>query len=87
MARITGIDSGQPLDSGGEMIVGGGPVHDPPAGAHTVTRGIAKSAVVLRQVGVFDANEVELGGAHGDRGSFVLGFPEPPPLRQPRGGD
>jgi hypothetical protein len=40
MARIASIDAGQPLDAGGEMMIGGGPVHIPPAGACALARSI-----------------------------------------------
>ena len=60
MPRIAGIDPGQPLDAEREMVVGIGPIHDPPAVARAVARGESEAPVVLRQVGIFDADEMEL---------------------------
>jgi hypothetical protein len=41
------------------MIVGGGPVDNPPSGALALARRVPETAVILRQVGVFHADEME----------------------------
>src|SRR5579859_7363033 len=47
VTRIAGIDSRQPLDTGSEVIVRGGPIHQPPACSFSLARRISPSAMVL----------------------------------------
>lgn len=63
MAWVAGVDLGEPVDAGSEVVVGGGPVDKPPTCAGSIAGGIAPPPVELRQVGVFEADEVEFGGA------------------------
>ena len=75
MPRIAGLDAGQTFDTAGEMIVGVGPIDNPPAGATAVAGGETEAAVELREVGVFHADEVEFGGRGKDGiGAFVVAF-------------
>ena len=74
MARVADIDAGQALDAVGEMIVGGGPVDQPPACAYAISRSVAPAAVILRQVGIFEAQEMKLGIARGCEFFVVVGF-------------
>src|SRR5579871_50954 len=56
------------------MVVGIRPVHHPPPLSGSASRGEAETAVVLRQIGVLQANEVELGARRKDgRRGFALG--------------
>ena len=58
------------------MIVRRRPIHDPPAGTHAVARCVAEAAVVLREVGVLGADEMEFGFAGGHRRVFFRGLAE-----------
>ena len=55
------------------MIVGVGPVDQPPAAALPVARGVAEAAVILRQIGIFDAQKVKFGFARGNGGVVFSG--------------
>jgi hypothetical protein len=56
------VDAGEALDTHGEVVVGIGPIHDPPTVSGGVARGESEAAVELRQVGVLGADEMEFGG-------------------------
>ena len=73
MARLADLDAGEALDAEGEVIVGVGPIDDPPPFALRAAGGEAEAAVKLRKVGVFEADEVELAFAGEDgAGAFLL---------------
>jgi hypothetical protein len=75
MPGLAGIYAGEALDPLGKMIVGVGPVDDPPACALAVAGAEAETAVVLREVGVFGPDEVEFAFLREDgRGAFVVAF-------------
>ena len=79
MPRIAGVDPGQALDARGEVVFGVRPIHDPPARAPPVARGISPAAVILRQVRIFEAKKMKLRGALGDE-CFVFFPPRNRPL-------
>ena len=72
MPRIAGGNSGQPLHAHGKVIVGVGPVHDPPAIALSAAGSVSEASVVLRQIVVFEANEMEFGGGRKLRPRFFI---------------
>src|SRR5262249_42584287 len=61
VARVAGVDSGEPLDAGRKMLVCVGPIDQPPSFAPPVTRGESEAAMILRPVRVFNAHEMILG--------------------------
>src|ERR1019366_6150669 len=67
VARIADIDSGQTPDSKRKMIIRVRPIYQPPACSGAISRRVSPSPVILREIGIFEANKVELGVAHGDR--------------------
>jgi hypothetical protein len=84
---IAGIDEGEAADAGGEVIVRRGPVDKPPSAAHAVARTVPSAAMERREVGVFDAEEVEFGGLGRTDGLFVVLPAEDSALRQGSEGD
>ena len=87
VTRVAGIDSRQPLDARCEVIVRGGPIHQPPAGSFSLARRISPAPVVLGQVRILHAKKMELGVAPGERSLVVIRRPKPPSLSQPRNRD
>ena len=61
MARVAGVNARETPDTHGEVLVGVGPIHHPPTVTGGAARGEAEAAVILRQVGVLGADEVEFG--------------------------
>src|SRR5690242_5001471 len=57
---LADIDTGETLHAEAEVIVGVGPVYHPPAVARGASPGVAPSPMELREIGVFDAHELEL---------------------------
>ena len=72
MARLADVDSSQALDAAGEMIVGVGPIDQPPAGALPIAGSVAEAAVILGQVGILNAQKMKFGFASGN-GGIVFG--------------
>ena len=71
--RFGGVDAGQTLHARGEVVVGFRPIHHPPAIATGTARCGTPAPMKLRQVGVFEANEMELAffGEDGTRAAVV----------------
>src|SRR5690348_11948786 len=65
--RIAGVYTRQPFDTCREMILGCGPIDDPPARSHSVSGRIAPPPVKLGQIRVFHSDEVELAAARRHR--------------------
>jgi hypothetical protein len=83
VAWITGLDPGQALDAGRKVIVRVGPIHQPPAFSASITGRITPAPVILRQIGVFQPDEMELGSGRKRRpGAFILLFLNPESLSQ-----
>ena len=61
MPRVARRDAREPLDTARKMLVGVRPVDDPPAISRGAARRIAPAAMELGQIGIFGANEMELG--------------------------
>ena len=80
MARIADIDARQPLNAVREMIIGGGPIDQPPSGSSAVARGVAPAAMILRQVGIFEPHEMKFGVASGREFLIVIGLLKSPAL-------
>jgi hypothetical protein len=70
------------------MIVGVGPIDNPPATSSPVARSKAEATMVLGQVSILDTNEVELSLARGDGRLVIVAVVDAitPTLRQ-RGSD
>jgi len=66
------------------MIVGVRPIHQPPASSSSIARRPSPSAVVLRQVRIFDAKKMELRLARGHRRIVVLPLLESSTLGESR---
>ena len=68
-------------DTHREVLVGVGPIHHPPTVTGGAARSEAEAAVILRQVGVFGADEMEFGsGGNSGRGPSSP-WRMPPPNR------
>ena len=82
MPWVPGLDPGQALDAGRKVIVRIGPIHQPPAFARSIAGGVSPAPVVLRQIGIFQADEMELGlGGKRRPGAFIV-FLNPESLGQ-----
>src|SRR5437764_7825840 len=62
MPWISRVDPGQPLNAQRKVLVCIGPIHHPPAVPPRATGGEPKTAMKLRPVIIFDANEMEFSG-------------------------
>ena len=85
MAWIASIDASQAADAAGKVIVCGGPIDYPPAGALSIAGSKAETAVELRQVRVFKADKVEFslaGGGDVFEFVFAAGDLKPASLRE-----
>src|SRR5579864_7750777 len=60
MARLAHVHAREAADARGKMLVGVGPVDDPPSGSGGAARSVAESAVKLRKIGIFEADEMKL---------------------------
>ena len=61
MPWVPGLDPGQALDAGRKVIVRIGPIHQPPAFSASIAGCVAPAPVILRQIGVFQPDEMKLG--------------------------
>ena len=84
MPRIANVDLRQPLNPAREMIVGVGPIDNPPASTPPIARSKAEAAMILGQVSILDTNEVELSLTRRNGGFVIVAVVHPiaPALRQ-----
>jgi hypothetical protein len=73
MPRVSGLDPGKALHAGSKVIVGIRPIHQPPSLPASIAGRIAPAPVILRQIGIFQPDEMKLGlGRKGRPRTFIL---------------
>lgn len=83
MAWISSLDPGQALNAGRKVIVGIGPIHQPPAFSAPIAGRVAPTPVILWQIGILQADEMELGlGRKSRPRTFILFLLNPESLCQ-----